>query len=207
MYAKIIFFLFSFLFLQHSHAQKSHLDIRFAPLSLIDFYNGSCYKGGLEFQFGGNYGVFVDAGGYFRNFNVFRNYSGHVFETGVKRYFQRFDEGASSYLGINFTYKNQAFDFSDSLFGGGALDYRTHKFVSCINFIFGNTMHVNERWIFDVYGGLGVRVKHVNSSATKSEIADGIQYGDSMSLYFLVTPGHFIYPNLHVGFRIGFRLF
>jgi hypothetical protein len=198
------------LFCSYGNAQSNRLNIRFAPFSLIDFYNGSCYKGGMEIQMMKRYSVFVDAGGYVKNFNVFKNYTGHIIEVGLKRYFHQDAELRGPYFGLNFSYKDQAFDFEDSiptLSGNQILKYRTHKFVTCGNFIFGNSTVIRNRWFIDVYGGLGLRVKQVNSSAEKSQIDKGLAYGDSMSLYFIVTPGKFIYPNLHFGFRFGYRLF
>ena len=48
--------------------------IRFAPLSLLDFYSGSSYKVGFEAKLFNRASIYADAGGYLRNFNVWKNF-------------------------------------------------------------------------------------------------------------------------------------
>lgn len=55
---------------QSDSTLSNKLNVRIAPLSLIDVYNGSSYKLGFEFQPFKSLSITGDFGGYLKNFNV-----------------------------------------------------------------------------------------------------------------------------------------
>lgn len=183
--------------------------VRLAPLSLLDSYNGPSYKLGIEFQTDLRWAFTTDFGGYFRNFNWFRNYSGFNFDFGIRHYLKNENSRKKYYLSLNTFYKEQGFDYSDSFQSVITYhtNYHTQKYVSCINLNFGKILSFKNRLEVDLFAGVGIRFKKVNSSLSLDELETGIEYSDSQSLYFLVTPGKFIYPNINLGLRCGFRVF
>ena len=181
--------------------------VRLAPLSLIDFYNGSCYKVGLEIPLFNNTSITADYGGYFKNFNVWKNYTGYNIDFGLKYYLKN-QLYKGLYVSLNYFYKNQGFDYKDSIQASTTYytEYRTQKHVTCVNLNIGIVKLYSKRFILDFFGGIGIRYKNVNSSLPIDVLRNGIEYSDSQSLYFLVTPGDFVYPNINIGLRIGYRI-
>lgn len=204
----LLLFVTSLVHGQSNSEVNNRFNVRIAPLSLIDFYNGSSYKIGFEVQPISRFAITGDFGGYFRDFNFWKNHSGYNIDIGLRYYLNRHSLNQRFYLGINYFYKDQGFDYHDSI--QTALpyytDYRTQKYVTCVNINFGWLKIYKERFILDLYAGIGVRHKKVHSTLTLQELDKGKEYSDSQSLYFLVTPGKFIYPNINIGMRIGLRI-
>lgn len=193
---------------QSDSSVNNRFSIKIAPLSLVDFYNGSSYKIGFEVQPISRFSVTADFGGYFRNFNAWKNYSGYNIDVGLRYYLNSHSVNQRYYLGLNYFYKNQGFDYHDSIQASPSYytDYRTQKYVTCININFGWLKIYKTRFILDLFAGIGIRYKNVNSTLTLQELEKGKEYSNSQSLYFLVTPGKFIYPNVNLGMRIGLRI-
>lgn len=205
----ILLFLSSLIHGQSDSTVNNRLNVRIAPISLIDFYNGSCYKIGFEVQPLPRFSITSDFGGYFRNFNVWKNFSGFNIDIGLRYYLNRYSVKQRHYLSLNYFYKDQGFNYHDSILTIPAYyqDYRTQKYVTCVNVNFGWLKIYKKRIVLDLFAGLGIRYKKVNSTIDIQEIKKGKEYGDSQSLYFLVTPGRFLYPNINMGMRIGLRIF
>ncbi|MCH2229236.1 MAG: DUF3575 domain-containing protein [Crocinitomicaceae bacterium] len=187
---------------------SNKLSVRLAPLSLIDFYNGSCYKIGLEVSLFKSTSITADYGGYFKNFNVWKNYTGYNIDVGLK-YYLKHQLHQGFYISLNYFYKNQGFDYKDSIKEASSAyytEYRTQKYVTCVNINIGMLNLYNKRFILDFFGGIGIRYKNVSSSISIDDLKNGIEYNDSQSLYFIVTPGEFIYPNINLGLRIGVKI-
>jgi hypothetical protein len=87
------------------------------------------------------------------------------------------------------------------------LEYRTQKYVTCLNFNIGYLEVFYDRIVLDVFGGFGVRLKKVNTTMESEEFENAKYYNDSQSLYFIVRPGNFVSLNFNVRFRIGIRIF
>ena len=193
---------------QSDSSFTNRLILKVAPLSLIDFYSGSSYKFGFEIKPISQLSITGDFGGYFRNFNVWKNYSGYNIDLGVRYYLKKNSLNERYYLGVNYFYKNQGFDYHDTIQSNIEYytDYRTQKEVTCANVNFGWLKNYRQRLVIDLFAGIGMRYKKVDSTLTIEELEKGKEYADSQSLYFLVTPGKFIYPNINVGMRIGLRI-
>ena len=202
---KFICCLLSLFICSSATAQVSQFNLRVAPLSLIDFYNGATYKGGVEWNIVGKNAITIEGGGYLNNFNGLTNIDGYLIDIGVRHYLTSNNMQQSPYLAVNYFYKNQTFDYRDSIVIPipYELNYTTSKQVHCINLNAGKVIVLKHHLLLDIYGGLGIRLKDVQSTLTEFELENAIEYNDSQSLYFLVTPGNFAYPNVNLGLRIG----
>lgn len=179
--------------------------IRIAPLALIDVYNSSNYKFGFEVQPFHRFAITGDFGGYFKTFNLWKNCTGFNIDIGFRYYLNRHRLNQRFYIALNYFYKEQGFDHDDSIIDV-PFTYRTEKFVTCSNVNFGWVKIYKKRLVLDLFAGLGIRIKKVNSTVTHEELDKAKEYSDSQSLFFIVTPGKFIYPNLNIGMRIGLRI-
>ena len=201
--------LLSFIAAGQPAKDSSKFGIRLAPLALVDFYNGSSYKAGFEIMITEKLAFTADIGGYFKNFNGFKNYKGHNLDFALRYYSSKSSNGERLYISLNYFYKNQAFDYSDTIQTRKTTTYevyRTQKFVSAINLNVGLLKLYQNKCTIDVFGGVGVRYKKANSTLTLPDLENGLEYRDSQSLYFLVTPGNYIWPNLNLGLRVGLRV-
>ena len=193
-------------------APINRLNIRATPLPLLDFYSGSCYKIGVEIKPFKRFSITGDFGGYFKNFNGVKNYSGYNLDFSLRYYVNKpNDKNQKYYLSLHYFYKDQGFDRSDSInkkTSPNILTYHTQKYVSAIGANFGWQKIIKKRLIIELFAGLGVRLKKVNSTLSSEDYKKVEEfYWDSMSFHFLVKPGNFIYPNFNLGFRIGVILF
>ncbi len=192
-------------------APVNRLNIRVAPLAFLDFYSGIGYKIGAEIKPFKRFSITGDFGGYFKNSNGRRNYSGYNLDFSLRYYLNKpFNGNPRCFLSLHYFYKEQSFDSSDSIdkANPSILAYHTQKYVSVIGVNFGLQRIYKKRLIFEVFAGLGVRFKKVNSTLSSEDYKKLEEfYWDSMSFHFLVKPGNFIYPNFNLGFRIGVILF
>jgi len=187
----------------------NNLSVRFAPLSLIDFYNGSSYKLGFEKKLFQSTSFHADFGGYFKNFNGLKNCTGFNADIGLRYYFIDKQINQGTYLTLNYFYKEQGFNKHDSIQSNPTYfkEYRTQKYVTCLNLNIGYLEIFYDRLILDVFGGFGVRFKKVNSTLQDEEFENAIYYSDSQSDYFIVRPGKYVRLNFNVRFRVAYRIF
>jgi hypothetical protein len=187
-------------------AQYNNFNVRTAPFALLDVYSGSCLKVGLEFRVFGNNSMTLEGGSYLRNWNGMSNTKGHILEVGIRHYFSQEQNSIGRYIAVSGSYKEQSFEYRDSIMTSNPYftEYKTQKYVTCVNVNFGQSYIRKQRILFDVYAGLGIRIKNIQSTLSAEEFELAQRYGDSQSLYFMVTPGKFIWPNVNLGLRIGY---
>lgn len=217
-YFTIMFALFSMIMnaqsknVKNEPSQEFKIFVFTKPLSFIDFYSGSSYKGGIELKLSNKFHLVSSAGGYLKNFNTWKNFKGYNLNLELKyitTLFQLTDTNKRNYFSINYFYKTQSFNFQDSIQIDNPYiaDYRTQKYVSALNFNIGQMFVYKEIIIFDFYAGIGIRYKNVKSSISLEELTKGYYYSDSQSLSFVVRPGKYFYPNFNVGMRLGLKVF
>lgn len=187
-------------------AQNNTFNVRVAPLALLDVYSGSCFRVGLELRVVGKNSLTIEGGGYLRKWNGMTNMKGHILEIGVRHYFSEVQNSIGRYIAVCGSYKEQSFVYQDSIMTSSPYftEYKTQKYVTCVNVNIGQSFIRKQRILFDVYAGLGIRIKNVSSTLSSSEFELAQRYGDSQSLYFMVTPGKFVWPNVNLGLRIGY---
>ncbi len=183
-------------------------NLRTSPFSLLDFYSGSCYKIGLECKVFRQYAITVEYGGYLPDFNKLVDIKGSLIEVGLRRYLDNNYDHNGAYLSLNYRYKEQSFGYHDDFRSAipYSKDYKVKKYVNCVNLNVG-VCSVSERgFVFDLYAGVGIRMKSVRSSLSLDELKNGEAFSRSPVLRLMVKPGSFILPNLSVGIRLGILL-
>jgi hypothetical protein len=203
---------FLFCIIHYSNADSipppKRVSIQIAPLSFIDFYNGSNYKLGTEIRLSRNIYLSADFGGYFRNFNVMKNNKGFNADFRVKYQFPNSNLGIS----ISYFYKKQSFEYHDFYIDKPEepIIVYTNKAVNCINLNFEQKFPFlkSQRAYVSLFAGLGVRFRNVHSSfETKHDFDRLKDGGDSQTLYFVLIPGKDTWLNVNAGLRLGFYIF
>lgn len=187
---------------------KRRMALQIAPLALLDFNNGSCYKLGTEIRVSGRFYFSIDGGGYFPNFNVLKNMKGGNLDFRLKYRLPH----SNSMLSIGYFYKKQSFEYHDAYQEEPdvPITVYTRKQVNCFSINFEQTVPFlkDERAYFNVYAGLGLRFRNVKSSfETHHDFDRLVKGGDSQSLYLVLIPGENTWLNLNFGLRVGFYLF
>ncbi len=181
--------------------------LQIAPLALLDFNNGSCYKLGTEIRLTKSFYVSADGGGYFRNFNSLKNMKGGNLDFRLKYRFPH----SNSLISISYFYKKQSFEYHDAYVEEPDIPITvyTRKIVNCISLNYEYKLVNNYRGIVvSAYAGLGIRFRDVKSSfETHHDFDRLVKGGDSQSLYLVLIPGEKTWLNLNLGLRVGCYLF
>lgn len=206
---KQIAYILLFLFSQISFAQiegvEHKIAIKAAPLSLLDIYSGSSYRGGIEFKIKSRVGFAFEAGGYFKNFNGLSNIKGYILKSEIRYYFV---EGDGTYVGLEYLYKNQSYDTGDSIIDAFSYyrDYHIDKKINCITLKGGAVTFFSKKFFVDYFFGIGIRFKNVFSDLSEYEKLHRFYLNDSMSLPAQHRDGKRVVPNFDMGIKIGFKL-
>lgn len=180
--------------------------LQIAPLSLLDFYNGSCYKLGIEFRLSKTLYFAVDGGGYFPNFNSLKNVKGGNLDVRLKYRIPN----SNSLISLSYFYKKQSFEYHDAYEEQPdvPITIHTRKHIQCININYEYKIIDEYPWYITGYAGLGIRFRDVQSSfETHHDFDRLVEGGDSQTLYFVLIPGETTWLNLNFGLRFGFYLF
>lgn len=191
--------------LSYAQEEKPKLCVRLTPLSLIDLYSGSSYRGGLEFSLGKHTSLYQEAGGYFKNFNGLSNIQGYVLKSQFRFYP---DPKESVYIALEYFYKRQSYTFGDSLTSPFSryTDFSVDKYITAITIQSGTAFPLNDRIRLEVFGGIGVRFKNVHNTLTDEEESKCFYMNDSMSLPLMNKEKKGIVPNLDFGVKVVFVL-
>ena len=187
--------------------KQGRIALQVAPLSLLDFYNGSCYKLGTEIRLSKSLYFSVDAGGYFRNFNSLKNVKGGNLDLRLKYRVPN----SNSLISLGYFYKKQSFEYHDAYEEQPdvPITVYTRKNIHCFNIHYEyRAAQLFRKGYIDVFAGLGLRFRNVKSSfETHHDFDRLVEGGDSQTLYFVLIPGETTWLNLNFGLRIGFYLF
>ncbi len=186
--------------------KKKRLALQIAPLSLLDFNNGSCYKIGTEIRLSQSVYLSLDGGGYFRNFNVLKNMKGGNLDFRIKYHLPN----SNSFISLSYFYKKQSFEYRDAYEEEPDVPVTvyTRKTVNCINVNYEHKLADERLGYISIYAGLGIRLREVKSSfETHHDFDKLVKGGDSQSLYFVLIPGQNTWLNFNFGLRLGVYLF
>lgn len=186
--------------------KRGRIALQLAPLSLVDFYNGSCYKLGTEVRLSKSLYVSVDCGGYLPNFNGLKNMKGGNLDFRIKYRLPH----ANSLISLGYFYKKQSFEYHDAYEEQPDIPVTvyTRKIVHCLNIHYEYKLIDKYPWYITGYAGLGMRFRDVKSSfETHHDFDRLVEGGDSQTLYFVLIPGETTWLNLNFGLRIGYYLF
>ncbi len=190
---------------QSESDQKSKLSLKFAPLSLIDFYSGSSYRGGVEIDLTKHFSIYQECGGYFKKFNGQTNTKGYVLKSELRYYLSSTDP---LYLSIEYFYKRQNYNYGDSIYFPTQYNvaYNVDKYVTAFTLKSGSLILLNKYFYIDIFGGLGIRYKNIRTNLSESEKEHRWYYNDSMSQTFMNGDRKGFVLNIDVGVKIGFNL-
>lgn len=212
---KTLFFLF-FVSFSFSQENNKKLFVTIAPLSLIDINDGSSVRLGLEKQVFNRLFAHVETGFYLGNLKLYKiNPRGHIFKAGIDysiKYEKYGDEEKYNYVGFEYQYKDQDFEFVDSLEINSVRfekQYPINRKMNCFSIKYG-TKIVSAKLFFDLYVGLGIRYMNSSSNLTEEEVNglirdDGSGYNQIDS--FNASTGKFTTPNFILGFKFGYSFF
>jgi hypothetical protein len=203
--------------------KDSVVDNRFcintAPLSFIDVFGGNSYRIGLEYKLYKNIAHSIEIGKYFNYsakgfFTPLKiNPQGFIIRTSLKYYLNKKSRTVGDYLSIEYLYKNITFDYLDSIrikpnpvF---QKQYTIHKEISAVTIKYGSTKIFKNRFVIDLYAGIGARFFTKGYSTLTPEEEAGVLTGENHD--DLVGGGQRVYkdfwiPNLNAGIKLGFRV-
>lgn len=210
---KSVFFILAFFFgfskmaTADSIPKQGRVSLQIAPLSLLDFYNGSCYKLGTEIRLSKSLYLSLDAGSYFPNFNSLKNVKGGNLDFRIKYRLPH----SNSLISLGYFYKKQSFEYHDAYEEQPdvPITVYTRKNIHCFNINYEyRAAQLFRKGYIDVFAGIGLRFRNVKSSfETHHDFDKLVEGGDSQTLYFVLIPGETTWLNLNFGLRFGFYLF
>jgi hypothetical protein len=183
--------------------KDSVVDNRFcintAPLSFIDVFGGNSYRIGLEYKLYKNIAHSIEIGKYFNYsakgfFTPLKiNPQGFIIRTSLKYYLNKKSRTVGDYLSIEYLYKN----------------ITIHKEISAVTIKYGSTKIFKNRFVIDLYAGIGARFFTKGYSTLTPEEEAGVLTGENHD--DLVGGGQRVYkdfwiPNLNAGIKLGFRV-
>jgi len=187
------------------------LIVHFTPTNLIDPFSSPSFVGGIECKLYKGISLNMEGGGYFfSGWASQANVKGFIVKAEPKLNVSSLGDPTLGYISVEFMYKKQSFDWTDSvlLTPKYVKTFTEYRSVWAITLKVGRC-DVIDRIVFDSYLGLGVRVKNVTSTLTSQE-ANNLNWnpqGDidpSDTWGFMYQIGRYWYPNIEVGVRIGY---
>ncbi|HSY77808.1 MAG TPA: hypothetical protein VK890_13165 [Bacteroidia bacterium] len=201
--------------------ENTRLSIKIMPLGLIDVFNSPVYEGGVEFRIYHKLSMDIEGAGYFRGWmSTQANVRGYIAKVEPKLYlgdFLKFYGGDGSddmYVSLECLYRKQNYDWTDSILLNPAYQktFREFKTIYSFTLKYGQCYTFGSGFMFEWYLGLGIRVKTITSSLTDLEASkmdmvppgDGQDPSDEWALTYGV--GHYWWPNIELGVKIGYCL-
>lgn len=218
-----IFTLVLFTISNHSFSQDTTIDnkniynkyyITLSPIALIDFldYPSLRISGDAKIYKNITFSVenifYRPLGGLLFKEDV----HGYSIKPCVKYWFNKHKINGG-YIGLEYQYKHEDYTLPDSIKISGAAPYYKRygmsRYINCINIKYGEITTISGRFISEFFVGVGIRFHRSNTTLSKEEY-DNIIYGEEhhnveMSQEAIRTIGNHIYPNITVGYKIGYR--
>ncbi|NML22807.1 DUF3575 domain-containing protein [Pseudoflavitalea sp. G-6-1-2] len=192
------------------------LFVALSPAGLIDIFDYPSLRISAEAKIYRNLSFSVEQVLYpINSFKMHKaNVSGYAVKPAIKVYLNKKGIIGGKYIALEYQYKQQAYDLSDSIkFYGGApfpKDYQMTRYINCINVKYGELTQLHKRWIIEWFAGVGIRSTNSMSSLSEQEynrIIKDEEHKNSLG------PGGFVreiglrsYPNITLGFKIGYRI-
>ena len=210
-----------------SDEQFGHkLAVSISPLSLIDYSDGSSIRVSVDARVHNQFSFSAEAGTYTSMANYFsyrQNPRGFIIKPCLKFYWRRkkqiADPGSevnSRYLAIEYQYKQQSYQLTDSISlpvtGTYRKDYAATKSVNCISLKYGLLFtSPDSRFFYELYGGIGIRFSNASSTLTDDEYKGLLRgeghHNSTVAGYSSREMGNYVYPDLLLGVKVGLRVF
>jgi hypothetical protein len=210
------FYFFALLFSSAVTAQKSKEDsvliLSLAPLALTDVFDGASLRLGGEYKIGRNTAVAIEGGPYLKYLKATKiDPHGFIVRPSVKRYLNGQD-CSGRYIALEYQYKNQGYDFRDSIVIGPERfekQYAMKRVVNSLVFKYGNLKKYGRHFVLEWFCGVGIRHIRSHSNLSKEE-ADGILTGEAgdcpIQEDIIRLTGTRIFPDFSAGIKIGFGI-
>lgn len=160
-------------------AQGPYVLFKVAPLALIDDVSFPTVQGGVEvaltphISWYNEFGVRYRKGNYEKFDTNYVSTSGYKAKTEFRYYFEgnkkKKDRFCKQYVGINYFYTRHVYNSAFQYYYQNDSSYRTNdgygvtKAVWGINLITGWQYNIGKRFMVEVYGGLGVRFRDIET--------------------------------------------
>ncbi len=202
--------------IKHISSADNHLSILTEVLAPVDFYGGPSYRLGAELKVWRNLALYAEAGGYYSYLpsgdqSALR---GSIFLPEIKYYLNTAGFTTGRYVALQYTYKDQKNNLSDTVTLPGPpppvrikKGYTLYTILQSINLKYGNEVIRSNHLTLDYFGGIGVDFRNSSTSLSPSEQNSIVHTGDYSITESRFAPGKTIYPNITFGFRIGFHVY
>ena len=190
--------------------------VKVSPLSLLNHYDGPCYKVGAEIKLHNNISTYFEYGGYVKIkesiFYAKNNLTGFILKSEIKYYLNRKNLTTGQYISLEYSYKNQNFGFWGNIKVDSLTtyykDYNISKDVSCFNLKFGEVSNKNKWFIFEYFAGMGILFMKGSNNLTEFE-RENIMHGEKQGgnpagLIRLTQPWATL--SITAGIKLGFRI-
>lgn len=182
--------------------------LKFAPVALLDPWNGPTVKIGTEINNEGGNAIYFELGTFFSDKTTHLNNKGILARTEFKHYIDGEYTNCGAYLSLELFYKHQSYQTHDSieLTPNYRKDYSLNKNVAALTFKLGYMAPLGSTFNLEIFLGLGVRIKNATSTLTADEndhIKAVADYGPNQ---LANVAGHFVLPNVLVGMKFAFGL-
>ncbi|AEW00886.1 hypothetical protein A4D02_13075 [Niastella koreensis] len=188
--------------------------IKTNPLAFIDVYGGYSYRLGAEVKVINNTAFSFELGKYYgldSKLDVKIHPSGFIIRPEIKYYLNKHKLSVGSYISLDVFYKKINFDYADSIRFPSAptfeKQYSISKDIYGINVKLGTLIVHKKKFVFEWYFGGGIRYIKGHNSLSSDEndhVLTGEGHGDLISDGQRVIKG--IWPNLMIGFKIGYSV-
>ena len=178
--------------------------IGISPLALLDTYNGSSYKGGISIKPIKSLRITADLGTYspqlIRKLSFWDYLKGYNFRTSVGYYF--FMMGDLS-LGLDYQYKKQNFNYTDTVPNQPSFAAHVDKFVHVFNIYGSYDIDLAVNLYLEIRLNLGIRYREITNDQS-DQLDDSVIWYDSYS--GRITQGKNFIPNINLAVRLNYVL-
>ncbi len=188
--------------LSHAQMEELRLGLHWAPLPMLDFYQGGSLPLGLQYQLLPK--TFVSAeGGLYLNalqFNT-RDLEGYNWRLGLA-----YNYSSWYYLGLSYFYKDHSFNLTDEVAVNGQnleKEYRLSKFANALSLQWGRMRWGRKKKCYlNFQMSAGLRWRQVQQVGLSSQDLDQL-VSDSFIYASVRKTGLRFSPDLSMGIRIG----
>lgn len=208
----LIFLAFSKIVSAQSPAEGNTLIMTISPLALGDVFDGASIRLGAEVTLRDNIALAFE-GGYYLEYLKSTKIDPHGFllRPSIKRYLNK-KNGTGKFIAIEYMYKNQGFDFRDSIVvetDRFEKQYTMKRVIHSAVFKYGNLIPIGKKFTLEWHCGVGVRHIRSDSNLTPEE-EDGILTGEAgdcpIQEDIIRLTGTRIFPDFRAGIKIGYKI-
>lgn len=196
-----------------SNREPHKLLMTISPGYLVEFYHGTSANAGVEFSLNEYFGFYGEFGKYLPNSLIANNYyqKGSMLLGELKYYFNPEKITSKHYLSLQYIRGNQSYTRADPIGPVNDLTtfsvYNVDKEFQDVSIRYGILFVNNRRLDLNPYVGMGLRYQQVKNGITFEEQSILNFYADWSPHQWIHTNGTSFYAKVHLGIRIGIKLF